>query len=93
MTANFSLLFPVAASLKLRKNLPFKLRKAGYQPPVVIDMSTTNENWQGEVRSKYDIRLLDGKYGRIDFHFLPYNGAFTVQSAINPSGSRNLEPQ
>jgi len=53
----------------------------------------TNQNWQGEVRSKYYIQLPDGKYGRIDFYFLPYNGVFTVYSAINPDGSQSLEPK
>ena len=71
----------------------FQAPESGYQPSIVIDMSTTNQNWQGEVRNKYYIQLPDGKYGRIDFYLLTYNGAFTVQSAINPSGSRNLEPQ
>jgi hypothetical protein len=69
----------------------FQAPEGGYQTPVVIDMLATNENWRGEIRRKYYLRLPDGKYGRIDFYLLPYNGAFTVQSAINPTGSRNLE--
>jgi hypothetical protein len=55
-------------------------------------MPATNQNWQGEVHSKYYIRLPDGKYGRIDFYLLPYNGVFTVHSVVNPTCSRNLEP-
>jgi hypothetical protein len=70
----------------------FQAPEGGYQSPVVIDMPATNENWQGEIRSKYYLQLPDGKYGRIDFYLLPRNGVFTVHSAINPSGSRNLEP-
>jgi hypothetical protein len=70
----------------------FQAPDSGYQPSIVIDMPATNQNWQGEVRSKYYIQLPDGKYGRIDFYLLPYNGVFTLQSAINPDGSRNLEP-
>jgi len=66
---------------------------SGYQSSIVIDMAATNQNWLGEVRSKYYIQLSDGKYGRIDFYLLPRNGVFTIHSAINPSGSRNLEPQ
>ena len=53
----------------------------------------TNQGRQGEVRNKYYIHLPDGKYGRIDFYLLPYNGVFTVQSVINQTGSRNLEPK
>jgi hypothetical protein len=69
----------------------FQAPENGYQPSIVIDMPATNQNWRSEVRSKYYIRLPDGKYGRTDFYLLPYNGVFTVQSFINPSGSRNLE--
>jgi hypothetical protein len=71
----------------------FQAPESGYQPSIVIDMPATNQNWLGEVRSKYYVQLPDGKYGRIDFYLLPYNGVFTVGSSINPSGSRDLEPK
>ncbi len=69
----------------------FEPPASGYQPSIVIDMPATNENWLGELRTKYYIQLPNGNYGRIDFYLLPYNGAFTVHSYVNPSGSRNLE--
>ena len=56
-------------------------------------MPATNQDRQREIRTKYYIQLPNGNYGRIDFYLFPYNGVFTVQSAINPTGSRNLEPQ
>jgi len=71
----------------------FQAPQSGYQPSIVIDMPATNQSWQGEIRSKYYIQLPNGNYGRIDFYLLPYNGVFTVHSAINPTGSRNLEPK
>lgn len=70
----------------------FQAPQNGYQPSIVIDMPATNQNWQSEVRTKYYIQLQNGDYGRIDFYLLPYNGVFTVHSAINPTGSQNLEP-
>jgi hypothetical protein len=70
----------------------FEAPKNGYQPSVVIDMPATNQNWLGEVRSKYYIQLPNGNYGRIDFYLLSFNGVFTVQSVVNPTGSQNLEP-
>jgi hypothetical protein len=70
----------------------FQAPESGYQPSIVIDMPATNQDWLGEVRSKYYVQLPDGKYGRIDFYLLPRNGVFTVSSSINPTGSRNLEP-
>ncbi|HEX7653519.1 MAG TPA: carboxypeptidase-like regulatory domain-containing protein [Verrucomicrobiae bacterium] len=70
----------------------FQAPQNGYQPSILIDMSATNQSWQGEIRNKYYIKLSDGKFGMIDFYLLPRNGAFTVHSAINPTGSQNLEP-
>jgi hypothetical protein len=84
---------PQGGLAETREEFAFQAPESGYQPSIVIDMPATNQNWQGEVRSKYYIRLPDGKYGRIDFYLLPFNGVFTVQSAINPTGSQNLEPQ
>jgi hypothetical protein len=75
------------------EEFPFKAWDNGYQSPVVIDMQTNNPSWQGNVKSKYYLQLPDGKYGRIDFDFLPYNGVFTLKSWVNPSGSQNLEPR
>lgn len=71
----------------------FEAPKTGYQPSVVIDMPATNQPWIGTLRTKYYVQLPDGKYGRFDFYLLSDNGVFTVHSAINPTGSRNLEPQ
>ena len=71
----------------------FEAPENGYQSSIVIDMPATNQNWLGEIRRKYYIQLSNGNYGRIDFYLLPYNGVITVHSAINPSGSRNLEPK
>jgi hypothetical protein len=70
----------------------FAAPETGYQPAIVIDMPATNQVWQGELRSRYYIRLANGDYGRLDFYLLPYNGVFTVHSAVNPTGSKNLEP-
>jgi len=70
----------------------FQAPESGYQTPIVIDMPATNQNWVSEVRTKYYIQLPDGNYGRIDFYLLPHNGVFTVNTTINPTGSRNLEP-
>ena len=56
-----------------------------------MDMAATKESWEGETRRRYYVHMPDGKFGRIDFYLLPYNGVFTVHSAINPTGSPNLE--
>ena len=70
----------------------FQAPEDGYQPSIIIDMQSTNKDWQSEIRNKYYFTLSDGKFGLIDIYFLPRNGVFTIQSVINSSGSRNLEP-
>lgn len=84
---------PGGGLIQTDEEFAFEAPEKGYQPSIVLDMPATNQNWQGEITSKYYIRLSDGKYGRIDFYLLPRNGAFTVQSVFNLSGSRNLEPK
>jgi len=78
--------------IEANEEFAFEAPEKGYQPSIVIDMPATNQDWQGEIRSKYYIQLPDGKYGRIDFYLLPRNGVFEVQSVINSSGAHNLEP-
>jgi hypothetical protein len=83
---------PGGGLVETPEEFAFQAPESGYQTSIAIDMPATNQSWKGEIRSKYYIQLPDGKFGQIDFYLLPYNGVFTVQSAINPSGSRNLEP-
>jgi hypothetical protein len=55
-------------------------------------MPATNKNWMNELRTKYYVRLADGKFGRVEIEFMAFNGIIRVHSVVNPSGSRNLEP-
>lgn len=71
----------------------FQAPANGYQPSIVIDMPATNSAWQAELNTKFYIQLANGNYGRVQVYILPRNGAFTVQSAINPDGTLNLESQ
>ncbi|HEY5505271.1 MAG TPA: carboxypeptidase-like regulatory domain-containing protein [Sedimentisphaerales bacterium] len=78
--------------IETNEEFAFEAPANGYQPSIVIDMPATNQDWLGELRSKYYVQLPNGNYGRFDFYLLPRNGVFIVHSAINPTGSRNLEP-
>jgi hypothetical protein len=69
----------------------FLAPESGYAPQVEIDMPVSELNWRPQFTQKYYVRLKDGRYGRIEFYLLARNGVFRVKSAINPSGSRNLE--
>jgi hypothetical protein len=83
---------PNGGIMETYEEFPFEAPQNGYQPDIVVDMPSTSANWHEEMRAKYYILLPNGNYGRIDFYLLAYNGVFTVQSAINPNGSQNLEP-
>lgn len=74
------------------EEFPFEALQNGYQPSIVIDMPATNEDWNNTLNTQYYIQLPNGDYGRLDLYFLARNGVFIVNSAINPTGSRNLEP-
>jgi hypothetical protein len=84
---------PGGGLVETSEEYAFQAPQSGYQSSIAIDMAATNANWQAELRSKYYIKLANGNYGRIDLYFLAFNGVFTVHSAVNPSGSQNLEPQ
>jgi uncharacterized repeat protein (TIGR03803 family) len=70
----------------------FEAPQGGYQPSIVISMPATNQDWNDSFTARYYIQLPNGDYGRFDLNLSAYNGAFRAQSAINPTGSQNLEP-
>src|SRR5436190_1143970 len=83
---------PGGGLVETKEELPFLAPESGYQLPLVVDMPTTNKNWNSDIRTKYYIHLPDGKYGRVEIDFLAFNGGIRVHSVLNPSGSRYLEP-
>jgi hypothetical protein len=71
---------------------PFEAPEGGYESALTIDMPATNQPWQPEIRRKFFAKLADGSYGCFEMYLVSWNGVFTIQSSINPTGSRNLEP-
>lgn len=69
----------------------FQAPESGYESSFVVDMPATNQNWQTELRTSFYIKTPNNDYGRVDFYLLAYNGVYTLHSAINPTGARNLE--
>lgn len=84
---------PDGGLLVCNNEFGFLAPESGYQPSFTVDMPATNQNWQTEIRKSFFIKTSNNDYGRIDFYLLAYNGVYTLHSAINPTGSRNLEPQ
>ena len=83
---------PGGGLVETKEEFPFQAPETGYHLPLVIDMPATNKTWINELRTKYYVRLADGKFGRVEIEFLAFNGVVRVHSVVNPSGSRNLEP-
>ncbi len=70
--------------------------ESGYEPKFAMQFDPTNSTWKGEVAKQFYIRTRDGQaYGRIQMvvHSI-YNvhSAIEINYAINPNGSRNLQP-
>jgi hypothetical protein len=72
---------------------PFEAPEDGYQPRVDFDMPQAAPNWQHGVDKTYFIRFgTPPKYGRIQIHMNGDSQKISITYAVNPSGSRNLEP-
>lgn len=83
---------PGGGLIETDEEFNFEAPEKGYLPAIEFDMPASAEAWRTELKIKNFIRLPDGKYGRVEFSVLARNGVSTVGAAINPSGSRNLEP-
>ncbi len=71
--------------------------ESGYQPSYQITMIATNADWKGELDGlQFYLKSRDGQvYGRFTFDLIPnYKdvSVFNVNWAVNPNGSRNLQP-
>jgi hypothetical protein len=76
------------------EEFPFLAPENGYAPTNEIAMPTDSTNWTSDVDLKFYYRLADGRYGRMTFSMIAGGQHFCmIDSVLNPSGSRNLEPQ
>jgi hypothetical protein len=70
--------------------------ESGYEPKIDMQLDPDNSNWKGEILKQFFIRTRDGQvYGRVQVQiYSVYNvhSAIEVNYAINPNGSRNLQP-
>ena len=66
----------------------------GYVLTNEIAMPADRTNWTSDVDLKFYYRLADGRYGRMTFSMIAGGQHFCmIDSILNPSGSRNLEPK
>ena len=72
----------------------FQAPEKGYAPTNGIAMPADRTDWTSDVDLKFYYRLADGRYGRMTFSMIAGGQHFCmIDSVLNPSGSRNLEPQ
>ncbi len=71
----------------------FEAPEEGYSPSLKIAMPADLPNWTSDVDLKLYYRLADGRYGRMTFSMIAGGDHFCmIDSVLNPTGSRNLEP-
>lgn len=63
----------------------------GYASVVQLLVPEDSKGWRLSLERRFYIKLPNGTFGSIKVFFYAHNGVFTVRSAVNPSGSRNLE--
>lgn len=74
--------------------LPFLAPESGYVPADEYVADPESGAWNDEFQKSFFVRLRDGRYARVRIRVIaatrqPY---FGVESYLNPTGSRNLEP-
>lgn len=76
---------------------PFLAPESGYVSTNQIAMPADPADqpvWKSDVDVKFYYQLSDGRYGRMKFSMIAGGDHFCmIDSFLNPSGSRNLEPQ
>lgn len=90
---SFQISVPNGGLVKTDDEFAFEAPDRGYQASITVDMPATNSDWAEDFAGQYYVQLPGDKYARINLNLSAYNGAFTIKSWINPSGSRELEPQ
>jgi len=80
--------------LKQDDTYPYSAPDNGYQPFFEKSMSSNDVPWRSTLDEKFYFKNSSGKYGRMTFSL---SGALMpprvqIDTAINPSGSKNLEP-
>lgn len=75
------------------KEFDFEAPETGYVASTEITMPADRPDWKNDVDLKLFYRLHDGRYGRMIFSMIAGGQHFCmIDSVLNPTGSRNLEP-
>jgi hypothetical protein len=70
----------------------FRAPDDGYQQVSEINMPATAAQWSSDVEVSFFVKLPGSKFGRMTFAMIAGGDHFClIESALNPSGSRNVE--
>lgn len=84
---------PGGGIVPTEEEFAFLAPENGYMRSTEIAMSAARTDWRDDVDLKFFYRLADGRYGRMTFSMIAGGQHFCmINSILNPSGSRNLEP-
>ena len=83
---------PGGGLMENSEEFPFLAPENGYQE--FDQWSITSTNWTESLDKQYYLKLRDGNFGRVKLRVIgvPKRAYFRMESFLNPSGSRNLEP-
>jgi hypothetical protein len=87
------LTIPGGGLVPFEEHFPFTAPEDGYAPAAEISMPADRADWRAEADLTFFYRLADARYGRMRFSMVAGGHHFCmIDSFLNPSGSRNLEP-
>ena len=90
----FRLTVPDGGLVENTDDLPFEAPDANYQSVWEWHFTDGAADWQGGINKKYYIEFGNPpRYGRITVQTGAFRPAVNLEYAINPDGSRNLEPK
>jgi hypothetical protein len=90
---SFRMSIPEGGFVEYNDEFPFQAPETGYQPTVEFHFKPGETNWTNRLSKDYYIVFgQPPKYGRIHVETGIYQGV-RLQYAINPEGSRDLEPK
>ncbi len=95
LATNWSFRMEIAEGGFLEQNddFPFEAPTSGYQSVVNFQFQKDGTNWTEGINKKFYIKFgSPARYGRFQVQTTISNGGALITYAINPDGSRNLEP-
>jgi hypothetical protein len=87
------LTIPDGGFVENNDEFPFEAPDVDYQPVIEWHFTDGTTDWQGGINKKYYIKYGNPpRYGKITVDTTAFSPGVLLEYAINPAGSRNLEP-